>query len=272
MGKFLAVRHHLGVIVPCLIFGGLIVFFLWREWPRHGNRLMVCDVGQGDAIVLQTQKGSIVLVDGGPGDSVLTCLGQAMPFWDRTIEMMMLTHAHADHETGLRIVEERLHVEEDFTRDTSALRVGQQWKIDETTLTLLANETDLGKQDLNDQSLVLLWETPTSRVLLTGDASARVEERVIARWKDLDVDLLKVGHHGSKTSTSEAFLLATQPEFALISAGLKNRFGHPDRVVLERLRQKNVAIWETRTAGIITCDLSQPVVCEDRREPRNSVR
>ncbi|MEK7158716.1 MAG: MBL fold metallo-hydrolase, partial [Patescibacteria group bacterium] len=247
------------------VLGGMVLFSFWREAEPHPDRVIACDVGQGDAVVLQTSKNATVLIDGGPGDAVLACLGQAMPFWDRTIEMIILTHPHADHMTGLNIVRERYKIGMDLSGDSLILSVGQQWQMDQTRLTLLANEQDLGKNDINDQSLVFLWETAYGRALLMGDASVHVEDRIAARDPDLEIDVLKVGHHGSKTSTSDALLDAVKPKFALISAGLRNRYGHPHQAVLDRLRDHKVEAWLTRDDGTIVCDFATSIICRADR-------
>lgn len=265
MGKFASIRRHHAVIALCFVVGGAMLFSLGWEGRPHPDRIVACDVGQGDAILLQTADNATVLIDGGPGDAVLSCLGRMMPFWDRTIELMILTHPHADHLTGLRIVRERYHIAFDLSADAADMAVGRQWRVGQSRLTLLANEQDLGTQDMNDTSLVFLWEPPQGRALLMGDASVRVEERVLARRPDLDVNLLKVGHHGSKTSTGEELINAAKPEFALISAGARNRYGHPHRSVLERLRDHGVATWLTRDRGTVVCDFAERLVCRSHR-------
>jgi competence protein ComEC len=226
-------------------------------------------VGQGDAILLQS--GAVqMLVDGGPDESVLAELGRAMPFGDRDIEFMVLTHPHADHFTGLVGVLHRYHVHRvilsgavnptqaygDFARavadEHAEVRVavaGDAFDVGVSHVDVLAPAADVsGVADLNDASIVLRASAAGERVLLMGDATAVVERQLLDAGDDLRADILKVGHHGSRYSTSPEFLDAVSSRHAVIEVG-RNSYGHPSRVTLKKLASRGIRIWHTDEDG-----------------------
>jgi competence protein ComEC len=234
----------------------------------------VLDVGQGDAILIETTEGQRLLVDGGPsGQAVAEALGDALPFSERTIDVVALTHADADHLTGLIDVLERFEVgqvvatprEADtglFDAWREAVRregapyheaqAGERIELDGGAAidVLGPGEGMLLSEDANDASLVLMLTLGDISFLLTGDIEEGGEEAVLASGVDVRATVLKVAHHGSSGSTSPAFLDAVAPAIAIVSAGAKNPFGHPSPEVLQRL--EGVAVLRTDERGNIT--------------------
>ena len=237
-------------------------------------RLVFCDVGQGDGMLLITPGGKDIVVDGGPGTKIVDCLGQKMPFWDRTIEMMVSTHPQKDHMEGLLSVLSRYKVKmiattqvknetELFDEWQKALenegakiytpKAGDQLKADRIEFDVLwATEEKLelwqlaGLSELNESSVVLRLDYGGFCAYLTGDIPKEILETLINR----QCQLLKISHHGSRTGTSEKILDEARPQVALIQVG-KNSFGHPHKEVLDLLTSKAVKIYRNDINGII---------------------
>lgn len=234
------------------------------------------DVGQGDAILLRTPSGDNILIDGGPDRSVLSRIGAHIPFWDRTLDLVILTHPHADHVAGLVDVLKRMPVQRvmgtgvvhttpeyaEFLDSVKAKGVkleeaqaGTVERFGDVVLTYLAPTHSLAGErvdELNNTSIVVMVQYGKSRFLLTGDAQVPVEEELRAQGVDLTADVLKVGHHGSKDATSDAFLEAVHPRWAVISVGEGNRYGHPSARTLARLQRHGVDVLRTDESGSVT--------------------
>ncbi|MGQ9627252.1 MAG: DNA internalization-related competence protein ComEC/Rec2 [Anaerolineae bacterium] len=235
------------------------------------------DVGQGDAIFIESPQGTQILVDGGPSPmALLSALGEEMPFWDRSIDMVVITHPDEDHIAGLVPVLERYHVgqvldsplpyesatarrlaelmeEKNIPRKVA--RAGMRLNIGDNIFIEVLNPgerllTGTGADD-NNNSLVLRLSYGRASVLLTGDAEEGAELRMTASHKELASLVLKVSHHGAKAATGEAFLDAVQPEMAVIQVGADNRFGHPAPEVLARLEGKGAQVLRTDVHGKI---------------------
>ncbi|MEX0909839.1 MAG: ComEC/Rec2 family competence protein [Candidatus Paceibacterota bacterium] len=255
----------------------LITFVLWSavfvtSESKELLEIVMLDVGQGDAFFIESPKGTQVLIDGGRSTAVLRGLSEVMPFWDRTLDVVVATHPDADHIGGLIDVFERFEVkhvlESAVKNDTPTFRSyeealggegasvipasrGTQVRIDDSiVLTVLSREV-VATSDTNEASVILRIDYGETSFLFTGDASKEVERELLRYYELLDVDVLKVGHHGSDTSTSLEFISATSPEFALISAGRDNSYGHPHDEVLERLTNADVRILRTDTQGTV---------------------
>jgi competence protein ComEC len=246
--------------------GGMTVlaFTAWLvvlQFPGDKLHVTFLDVGQGDAIFIESPGGAQILVDGGPaGSTVLAELGRQMPFWDRTLDLVVLTHPDADHLTGLVPVLERYGVralmfrkplgEDDLVNAWRAAvsvegatlvqgEAGTRLELsDGLTLEVLhpgpAGEGG-DESNTNNDSLVLRLTYEEVAFLLPGDIQADVEQALVRSGAYLRSSVLKVPHHGAKTSASQAFLEAVSPQVAVISVGADNRFGHPSEEVLERL-------------------------------------
>jgi competence protein ComEC len=230
----------------------------WRGLPDGRLHVHALDVGQGDAVFVQTPSGRQVLIDGGPsGDVLLSRLGRRMPFWDRSLDLVVLTHPDADHITGLVAVLERYQVDGVVFREMGCDEpICRRWRelLDEGDVAIhqgeagLAFDLDEGVrmevlhpgpellvgEGFNDNSLVMRLSHGTVSMLLTGDIEERAEKRLLAEDVELRSTVLKVAHHGACGSSTPAFLEAVGPEVAVISVG-ENDFGHPCDEVVERL-------------------------------------
>jgi len=238
---------------------GLGAFFLRQEarFSASGLSVWFFDVGQGDAILIQTPHGHQVLVDGGPDQSILSKLGSAMLPWDRTMDRAIVTHNDADHTTGFRAVTETYQVDQVMVAEDLSwregeifLRAGDRFVVDGVLFEVLWPTAEaLADRSLsdNEQSLVLWVTYQETSLLLTGDIEALQEAQIL--WPDVDV--LKVAHHGSASSSSLDFLRALQPEEAVISCGRENPYGHPHPVILDRLTQVGAKILRTDLDGDI---------------------
>jgi competence protein ComEC len=242
----------------------LVVLAALTAGSRPDGRLHIwlLDVGQGDAVLVRTPSGATLLVDGGPDpDLAARRLGETLPFWQRSIEVVLLTHPHEDHVAGLVPALERYRVSRvlepgrpyenptyprflalaEAEAGVTLARAGMRLDLDAgTALTILFPadadaSAPLPEDDINNASVVALLEHGSFRALLTGDAEAPVERLMLERGVLGPVDLLKVGHHGSDSSTGPALLEVLRPRLALISAEAGNEYGHPHAVTLEHL-------------------------------------
>ena len=252
------------LLVPAAFVASLV----WSDALARDDRLHVVffDVGQGDAIFIETPGGRQIVVDGGADALTLTrLLGERMRFYDRRIDIVAATHPHSDHIGGLAQVLERYDVGavlerrvehegaayQAWARAMDAERAGGAEAIrasagqvitldDDIRLEVLGPPDTLsgdGESDINDASLVLRLVYGEVSMLLTGDIFAEGERALLRRGAALDSDVLKVAHHGSGSSSTAEFLSAVSPAAAVISVGAGNRFGHPDAAVVERLRE-----------------------------------
>ena len=233
--------------------------------PDGKLHVVFLDVGQGDAIFIQTPGGRQVLVDGGERASVLVNeLGAVMPFWDRRLDLAALTHADADHMDAQIELPRRLALDgalataatlesADAAAWRDALHVGGVTPValaagawvalgDGVTLRVLNPDPAgyVGPDPDNENSLVLRVEYGAFQALLTGDAGLPSEAAWLGAGAPLAATVLKVGHHGSKTSTGPSFVAAVQPQLAVIQVGAENRYGHPTAETLANLAATTV--------------------------------
>jgi competence protein ComEC len=279
------VRKYFLLTFASLFLLAAIFFYQNARFNDGKLHLVVCNVGQGDGIFIRTPNGSDILIDGGPDDSILNCLSSHMPFWDRTIELMVLTHPHVDHLTGLISVVKRYrvmhYVTENVENQTASFkrlqdalatqhltakyafagdridfpdktRLSTLWPTQEWMKSLkLQDGKNLQKEssslDVNGFSLIQLLSYGEFRVLLTGDAGSIAEDKIAAEAGK--VDILKVPHHGSKTGMSDYFLSQTEPSLAIISVGEKNKYGHPAKEALDLLKNHSLKYLRTDKNG-----------------------
>ncbi len=267
-------QRPLKIILAGLALAFVLVWSSVASRPDDNLHVYFLDVGQGDATLIRTPGGDDILVDGGPDESVLSEIGSVLPFWDRKIELVILTHPDSDHVGGLTPVLERYAVDEvwktgvnyqsaiyaDFLRliDENQIKFsdvsqGERRIFDErVSLEVLAPLNSLvGKsvKDTNITSLVCRLDFEGKSFLFTGDAPSEVENSLIKQNANLKADVLKVSHHGSRSATSEEFLELVLPQIAVISCGKDNRFNHPHQEVLERLALISAQVYRTDQIG-----------------------
>jgi len=262
LARPLAALPTLGIAIV-LALASVLVWMLILGSP--GDRLSVTflDVGQGDAILIRSPAGHNILVDGGPnGEAITAALGRHLPFWDRHLHLVVLTHPDQDHLAGLVTVLERYDVDQvlapALTDDSAAVRAWQeaiaskdipqreafagQWIDlgDGARLSVVYPPPEPVPAEEDDGSLVLKVSLGEAAFLLTGDIGAEGEASLVSNHADLRAPVLKVAHHGSAGSTSAAFLAAVQPLTAVISVGEDNGYGLPSPETLDRLGKRPV--------------------------------
>jgi len=256
----------------------LLVFFAYfgyqifvETWPLQ---VVFLDVGQGDSILIQKGMRQVLIDGGSNGKTELAELGRYLPYFDREIEVVIATHPDRDHIGGLIDVAKNFKIGKVFTtgaeKDTS---VFEEWKdireYDkiETLEAMRGDEVDLGEakltvvspgssvdpsaSDANNKSVVTRLDFGENSFLFTGDIESSAEHEILASGENVDVDVLKIAHHGSKYSTSYEFLDAVSPETAIISVGAKNSYGHPTEAILNSLNSRNINILRTDEKGDI---------------------
>lgn len=241
-------------------------------------KVVFFDVGQGDAIFIETPQQNQILIDGGPTPVVVEKLGREMPFWDRTIDLIILTHPEKDHIAGLLDVLKRYKAENilwtGVIRETPEYEewqklleredarvfiaeAGQRIRCSECKKQKWAVDILFPFQNMrgqrisrsNNTSIVAKLSSGQIDMLLTGDTEAQVERELISEGLDVGAEILKVAHHGSKTSTTKEFVAAVSPEIAIISAGRDNPYGHPHPQTLETLERYWVRVFRTDEVG-----------------------
>lgn len=262
------------------VFAALAVFLWYCAFfaPRGILTVAFLDVGQGDAILITAPNGNQALIDGGPpSGKTLSELGAVMGFFDRYIDAVIATHPDQDHIGGLPEVFRRYRVgaflETGLFSDNGAYqamersaeaggakkilaRAGEKISLDKNvTLEILSPDKNFPPgADANMSSVTVKLVYGSVSFLLTGDLPQEKENELVAAYgAALHADVLKFGHHGSKTSTSPQFLRAVSPEFGIISVGAENTYGHPNEETLARAKQSGVAVLRTDTQGRIVC-------------------
>lgn len=247
---------------------------------QNNLRVIFLDVGQGDASLVITPEGQTILVDGGPDDKILSQLGKFLPLSQKKIDVVILTHPHADHLDGLVEVLRRYEVGEvyysGFLHTTGSflewlkmindkniqlviVKEKKEIKIGEVGLEFLYPNHDFSglslkeapKNNLNNTSVVFRLNYKQTQFLFVGDVEIPVEQELVGGQVDLSATVLKVGHHGSNSSTSEEFLNLVSPQYAVISVGVGNDFGHPHLRTLRRLERHGIKFLRTDEDGNI---------------------
>jgi competence protein ComEC len=268
----------------------LISIFTLGHSQAAGDLTVTCvDVGQGDSILIESPSGKKVLIDGGgrqegsvsdPDRDDMTGRSIVVPFLRKKgineLDLVVLTHPHEDHVGGLPYVLDKLKVDmvlESGQTHTSRsyyrfLKLIEQKHIP-YMLARAGQVIDLGAgvkgyvlnpsdpfisgtiSDLNNNSVVIRLVYGRTSFLLMGDAAFEAEDRMLSSGLSLKSDVLKVGHHGSRTSTSDSFLDAVRPRYAVISVGARNKFGHPSQETLERLSSYGIKVFRTDLSGAV---------------------
>lgn len=260
-------RKHtvLAVGLSLLLFVSSLVVF-----PDDKVHVIACDVGQGDAILI-IYKTNEVLIDGGPDNSVLDCLSRHMPFWDRKLEMVVVTHPQSDHFTGLIEVFRRYEVDLFLSNSVDnpgnrgyqllknevgsrAIRTinpatGQRYRLGLIYLDVLNPPEAFVSKELNDYSIVLKMTYGNFKAIFTGDIEGNMDDQLLRNGLLEDVNYLKVNHHGSKNGLTKPILEILRPEVAVISVGKDNKFGHPHKETLDLLESYGIKVLRTDQLG-----------------------
>ena len=266
--------------VVFLYFAGLV---LYQSYRLNDGKLhvIICDVGQGDGVIIRTPDGRVILFDGGPDKKVLGCLSRALPFWERSIDLVLLSHPHADHLNGLIDVFKQYQVEQFATEelanssegfgaleaavkkeslvwqtlldgDTIAMSRGVKLTVVGPTREYLQKTSVDGHINSNEfASLELLLSYGNFTLLLTGDSQYQQMSQAILAHPDLlsQITVLQEPHHGSRTGITPEIIKVLSPELATISVGAKNTYGHPAPSVLSILQNARVQIHRTDKEG-----------------------
>lgn len=224
------------------------------------------NTGNSDAILIKGDK--TVLIDGGDNNDEESLVTYIKKEGILKIDYLIATHNHADHIGGLDSIVENLEVSnvlvsngdattktyKDFINSLANKKLSPSVPLDGAKFELGNNSyiqlfNTNGGKDTNEQSLVTLYVHGNDKFLFTGDAETETEEEIISKIPDVDV--LKVGHHGSRTSTTDEFLTKVNPEYAVITVGENNKYGHPHRATMEKLKNKNIEVHRTDECGDI---------------------
>ncbi|MEA2621454.1 MAG: competence protein ComEC [Chloroflexota bacterium] len=252
--------------------------------PDGRFRVTALDIGQGDSILLEGDRGARVLIDGGPDpDLLMRRLDGRIPTWDRRLDLVVLSHPHEDHAAGLPLLFSRYSIgsvaetgmlgngpgaralRTELSKlgvESIALAAGDHLQIDDASATVLwprAGEVPLHPSNdgaaVNNVSIVLDVRFGSRRFLLTGDVQEEIDPALLAGGigrGQPPVDVLKVAHHGSATASSGDLLAQIQPRVAFVSAGVGNPYGHPAPSTIDRLRRAGADVYRTDTDGDLT--------------------
>ena len=268
------IRHILSVYLLDIIFVSCTLAYpLWQEKTYASNpEIIFLNVGQGDSILVQQGRYQM-LIDVGPDDSVIFSLSKYMPWYDRDIDILVLTHPHEDHIGGMYSVLEKYNVKKIYYNPVDYDNAGYRF--------LLQNYSDIlipvssgdnvriddifgiviypfkkdtlqeQSQNINNDSIVMLLYINEKKILLMGDAEQEVEEKIIDLSFLNNVFILKAGHHCSKSSSSDEFVKKISPEIAVCCCGRDNKFGHPSRETLEKFEKYGIKYFVTYESGDI---------------------
>lgn len=263
------------IIIASLGVLAVLLGLCLSSLPDGQLHVFVLDVGQGDAVLIQTPSGERMLIDGGPDDRVLQELGKVVPFYEKTIDVVVLSHPHADHVNGLAEVLKRYRVGAvvmtgarygysgytAFLEEVAMRGIRVAYAGADTDYTLGAVTVDMlypfdsvqGRsfENQNNGSVVLRILYGQRAFYFSGDLEIEGEEKLAASTLDLRADFFKAGHHGSRTSSSPPVLDRVHPEYAAISCGIDNQFHHPHAVTLRHFRERGITAFRTDLDGII---------------------
>ncbi len=262
-------------ILVFLVASNVFIWYIVLREDRHGIlTFAVLDIGQGDGLFIEAPNGNQIMIDGGPDGIVLRKLGEVMPFYDRSVNMLIVSNPDKDHMSGFIDVLNSYHVDavmepgtqspsatykalEATIRDKKATRIlakrGMRLILAPNVfLYILFPDRDVSTQKTNDGSIVAKLVYGKTSIMLMGDAPQKIEKYLIKLdGSNLRSDILKAGHHGSRTSTSQEFVEQVKPTYAAISAGLNNKYGHPHKETVQTLNKLHVPIFTTLGKGTL---------------------
>lgn len=264
-------------VLLAITFVVIFYFYIFLEKNSFSGHLQInfLDVGQGDSILIETPQGKHILIDAGDSGTIVSQVAEILPIQKKNFDLAILTHPHFDHIGGFNYLSEYyifdkvLQLPIEYTSqaylswlnylsennvDVSAVYSGDTIKVESDLVLRIMwpqGQENLGDLSLNDTSIVFMLEYKDFKVLFMGDAEEMVEEYLLDNNTDLSANILKAGHHGSKTSTTEAFLQNVNPDIAIISVGENNKFGHPSNETISKLNDNEVKIYRTDRNGTV---------------------
>jgi len=254
-------------LITANIFSWSVIFSFSQA---QGLEVCFLDIGMGDSIFIKTEFGHQILIDGGPNNRVIKKIEERMPFWDRTIDLIILTHPDRDHMFGFIEVLKRYKVENILWTgiQTNSL-LGKEWEeaikkegaklwIAEDSLEIRISKNQYfdiiypfeslegrAVSNKNNSSIIMLLNANEHKILFTGDAEKKVEQWLVEKEYDLRAQILKASHHGSKTGSCLEFLEAVQSDVAIICASENNQYGFPHEETLANLNEFGITILQT---------------------------
>lgn len=262
---------NLNTLLKGLFFGVLVLSLVFcSSFFDKRTKIVFCDVGQGDAAYIRVHNRIDVVIDAGPERKILNCLGRYMPFYDRTIELAILSHDQKDHFGGYEYLSDRYDIKQfiispgqtnkAFKKLEKKLREkkigiitvskGTVISIAKDSFSFFWPRNNCIAPDDNDCSLIFLFQEGGFKALFTGDASASALNSSLNDAMK-NVSILKIPHHGSKNGLTKKFLEFTSPDIAVISVGAHNSYGHPNHEVLDILQRSRTKIKRTDKDGDI---------------------
>lgn len=279
-------EHWLFLFVVFLFLANIFIFyFIWQN-SHKGFTFAMLNVGQGDALFIESPTGTQVLVDGGPPKKILNQLASIMSPFDRTIDAFIITNPDQDHIAGFLDILKLYKVDRVFEPGTlTDSKIYQNLKNEikknnipnilakkgmrlnlggGAMIDILFPDRDVSVWSTNDGSIIARLSYGGTSIMLTGDSTLKTEKIILEKnsLQKLDSDILKVGHHGSRTSSSVEFVKAVSPNFAFISNGKDNKYGHPHKETLDTLTQFGAKIFRTDELGMIIIKCARINTCE----------
>ncbi len=273
---FYHVRQYLRwyVLLALFFIFCVTLVFIFNEKRDHILKFAVLDVGQGDALFIESPTGVQVLVDGGPNNSLSREISKVMPFYDRHIDMIVVTNPDLDHYSGFLKLLDKYKVDYDLESGTTnkySVYAELENKIKEkgvkkiitkrgqvidlgggAYLQILFPDRDVSGMSSNDGSIVMKLVYGETSVMLQGDSTAKIEDYLLTLGTTtLKSTILKAGHHGSKTSSTEEYVSAVSPKWVVISSGKNNDYGHPHKEILQTTQKLKIPAIDTCNNGTI---------------------
>ncbi len=275
-GFFSSVRANLRWYVLGLLVVISIVLWLAISHEERKGKLVfaVLDMGQGDALFIESPTGKQVLVDGGPDNTLMREISKVMPWYDRHIDMIVVTNPDKDHYEGFIPLMKKYSVDlvlEPGTTNKNDLYASLEKEISDKNiqkviarrgqvidlgggayLQILFPDRDISGLSSNDGSIVMKLVYGETSVMLQGDSTARIEDYLLTLGTTtLKSTILKAGHHGSRTSSSEEYVHAVNPQWTVISSGISNDYGHPHKETVETMQKLKIPTYDTCNNGDI---------------------
>ncbi len=285
--------YRMGFVISALIILSAFGIYFTHQVLESNNKesqIIFFNVGQGDSILIRTEQGHDILIDGGPNSAVLKRLQDELGFFDRTLDLVIATHPDLDHIGGLSHVLNRYTVKNLMVSGhgatTTPARIFNQaienalqhGRLGTTTVARRGDVVMSGNVrievlfpdrpvnndwDTNTASIVVKVQEGDTDILLTGDAPKMIERFLVEQGDVHDIEILKLGHHGSKTSTDPKFLDAAEPKVVIVSAAKPSRYGHPHPTVMKLVQERNIPSFETGDGNVV-CSL-KTVQCTNTR-------